>query len=571
VGAGLVALAVVVFALFASYGITSPFYYGHYGYHGGSHATWARGTLRHHTIYPVNEPGFAAPNPQTYYIHHPVLTHQFVTLTFALFGQHEWSVRLGALISSFACLLLVTAIAWRYLGPLAGGAAALVFAFVPVNVWYAPHMDPGFPSIACLLAFFWFYLRWLDTGRWRTGLAALAFELLAGGFEWSPYVAFLAIFPHVVWTGWRRRGRYLAFAALHPIVVVLPLALHFLAVWHANMLNDLLAAYRNRTSPISYREFANRMGEYGDTLFGRTLLIAMVAWLVLVAVRMVLGRGRVLDLIGVTFAFSLITYMHIFKTAVVTHAYRQLYGNVWAALAVADLAVQGRWLGRRLLASRPKAVPYAGLAAALCVVTVATVATLPTSWAGLIESRLHGGVPGWKVFNPDLRQTAFAIEVERMTTPKDLLYFHTSFAYPPPYRMEWAFYYDRDLRRRMPLRQLTALSPEARRHAVAIFFPIGLRGDELRAFGELASRHPVFQVQDLAAIDLRTDEARVSAYDLAPVVRAGIGIRGWLDGPYPFPKLLPDPSGGARLTAEIKEALKPPPPPPSPLPRAKKQ
>ena len=104
--AAVVLLAVALFWASALYGIASPFYYGHYGYHGGSYATWARGTLRHHTLLPVNEPGFAPPRPGTYYIHHPVLTHQLVTLTFTIFGQHEWSVRLGALIPSFLSLLL---------------------------------------------------------------------------------------------------------------------------------------------------------------------------------------------------------------------------------------------------------------------------------------------------------------------------------------------------------------------------------------------------------------------------------------------------------------------------------
>ena len=64
------------------------------------------------------------------------------------FGEHEWSVRLGALIPSFLSLLLVAGIAWRWLGPVAGATAALMFAIVPVNVWYSVNIDQGFPSIA---------------------------------------------------------------------------------------------------------------------------------------------------------------------------------------------------------------------------------------------------------------------------------------------------------------------------------------------------------------------------------------------------------------------------------------
>jgi Dolichyl-phosphate-mannose-protein mannosyltransferase len=554
IGAGLVSLGIVLFWLGATYGLAGPFYYGHYGYHGGSYATWARGTLRQHTIYPVNEPGFAPPTPQSYYIHHPVLTHQLVTLTFALFGEHEWSVRLAAIIPSFASLLLVAAIAWRYLGPLSGGAAAVVFALVPVNVWYESHIDQGFPSIAFLLAFFWFYLAWLRSGRFRFGIAALLSELMAGNFEWSPYFAFPVIFAHVLTVGVRRRGRYLAFAALHPLTVILPLALHFFLVARVNLLGDLRAAYGNRTSEIAYAVFARGMRDYAETLFGAPLMVAMVAWLVLVVVRRARGGGSNLDLIGLTFAFSLITYWHVFKTAVVTHAYRQLYGNVWATWAVADLVAEGRLWGQRWFSRRPPQRTWSGTLAAAGVLAAAAVLTAPVSWAGLLESRLHGGVPLWKTFNPDLRQTAFAIEVERTTSPADVLYFHSSFAYPPPRRMDWAFYYDRDLRRWAELRELQALPARERAHAVVILLPEQLGRDELRAFGALATQHPVWQIEDLAALDLRVFGRRTEAFRLAPVDRSRTSAwRRWLEGPYPFPRLVRDGALSTRLDARIAE------------------
>jgi Dolichyl-phosphate-mannose-protein mannosyltransferase len=575
VGFGLVGLGILLFWVGATYGLTGPFYYGHYGYHGGSYATWARGTLRHHTIYPVNEPGFSAPQPQTYYIHHPVLTHQLVTLTFAVFGEHEWSVRAGALIPSFASLLLVSAIAWRGLGPLAGGAAAVVFALVPVNIWYESHIDQGFPSIAFLLAFFWFYLDWLRTGRWGTGIAALAAEAMAGNFEWSPYFAFPAIFVHVLATAWRRRGRYLAFAGLHPLTVILPLGFHAYLVSRANLLSDLRLAYGNRTSEIAYRSFATTMRDYADVLFGHALEVVMVAWLLWVVVRRVRGRGRNLDLVGLTFAFALLVYWHVFKTAVVTHAYRQLYGNVWAAVAVADLVAEAHRWGRRLgrawrartrhrwvqagsirVDMRPGLVRglgpglRLGLAALLAVVLL----TAPVSWAGLLESRLHGGVPKWKAFNPDLRQTAFAMEVERTTTPEDVLWFHASFTLPPPRRMDWAFYYDRNLRRWTLMRELLTLPAAERAHAVVIFFPGQLAGDELGAFRALAATHPVWQVEDLAVLDLRVEGASRSAFRLAPVDRAGTGwARRWFEGPYPFPRLVPDRALDDQLVAFCTE------------------
>lgn len=577
-----VVLAVALFLASALYGIDSPFYYGHYGYHGGSHATWARGTIRHHTLFPVNEPGFAPPRPGTYYIHHPVLTHQFVTLTFLLFGEHEWSVRVASLISAFLCLFLVTAIAWQRLGPLAGATAALIFAVVPVNVWYSINMDPGYPSIACLLGFFWLYLRWLDRGRWGVGIAALGAAALAGGFEWSPFIAFPVIFAHVAWTGIVRRGRYLLFAALHPLVVLVPLATHFLSVWKVGMWNDLMAAYRNRAAAVSYEHFVKTMAQYGETLFGRVILAAMFLWLLVTIVRIALGQGRAVDLVGLTFAFALLVYIHVFKVAVVTHAYRQLYGCVWATVAVADLTRLAGKLTERLvqrLVERRRshlasgggvAAARAGQWMALLMAGGVLLATAPTAWAGLMESRAHGGIPGWKTFNPDLRQTAFAREVNRLTRPGDVLHFQPAFAYPPPIRMDWAFYYDRDLRRGALLRPLQRLSPPQRNRVVALVQMNGLVGDELRAFAELASRHPVLHIQDLVMIDLRANRRDLLAYSITlPNNRGSSGpLRRWLQGPYPVPRLLPD----ARMRAADEQLIRatlatPPPPRPAPPPK----
>lgn len=562
------ALAVLLFWFGASYGLKAPFYYGHYGFHGGSYAAWARGTLRHHTIYPINEVGFRQPTPASYYLHHPVLTHQLVTLTFALFGEHEWSVRAGALIPSFLALILVTLIAWKFLSPLAGGAAAIAFALVPVNVWYESHIDQGFPSITCLLAFCFFYLRWLASGRWRFGAAALAFEALAGNFEWSPYFAAIPIFMHVWWIALRRRRqrRYLAFALLQPVAVVLPLLFHYALVSHAGLAGDMRGAFHNRTASTAYPLFVDVMKRYADSLYGDALLVVMAGWIVMKAVRLLRLRARSVDVVPMVFAFAVITYMHFFQNAVITHGYRQLYGNVWAALAVADLVDGARRLALRLFRRRIRRVgggrPVTRVFAAAVLIPV-VVLTSKVSWSGLLESRLHGGVPGWASLNPDLRQTGFAIKLLRTTTRRDEIYFHPTHPWVPPHRMDWGFYYDRNVHRQVPLRSLLALSIPQRMHAIAVLMPQDLRGEDIRLFGELARQHPVWQVENLAAIDLRFDGASVEAYRVVPANRPlprvvphslSATMSEWLEGPYPFPRLERDPAAEARLRARIAEA-----------------
>ena len=142
--------------------------------------------------------GLRAARPGTYYIHHPVLTHQLVTLTFAVFRRARMVRPPGSALPAFASLLLVAAIAWRWMGPAAGALAALVFAITPVNVWYSVNIDQGFPSIACLLAFFWFYSAgWRPgAGHWRAGgWPSRPWPVASSGAPTSPFRSYSRTWP----------------------------------------------------------------------------------------------------------------------------------------------------------------------------------------------------------------------------------------------------------------------------------------------------------------------------------------------------------------------------------------
>jgi hypothetical protein len=135
-----------------------------------------------------------------------------------------------------------------------------------------------------------------------------------------------------------------------------------------------------------------------------------------------------------------------------------------------------------------------------------------------------------------------------------VVWFHGSFTLPPPRRMDWAFYYDRNLRRWTLMHELLALPEVERAHAVVVFFPGQLAGEELRAFRALAATHPVWQVEDLAVLDLRVEGAARTAFRLAAVDRSGTGwARRWLEGPYPFPRLVRDHALDAQLVAFCAE------------------
>ena len=184
---------------------------------------------------------------------------------------------------------------------------------------------------------------------------------------------------------------------------------------------------------MAYRPFLRTMAGYGETLFGRVLLVLMFLWLVATMVRVAMGRGRPVDLVALTFALAL-----LFTST----SSRARSSPTPTASCTATSGQPGRWpiwsstgarLTQRLMQRwRSRHAPAAGLQPSFGLAAAAVlIGTAPIAWAGLQESRAHGGIPGWKTFNPDLRQTAFAREVNLATRPGDVLHFHASLPQPP--------------------------------------------------------------------------------------------------------------------------------------------
>ncbi|HEY3354830.1 MAG TPA: hypothetical protein VGQ83_16370, partial [Polyangia bacterium] len=478
-----VAVAAAALGLVAGglYGIAAPLTWGHHGYHGGEYVIRARHTLRHGALLPGNDPGWRPPAPSRAYLHHPILTHQLVTATVAVLGDHEYAVRGAGLLAALAALLLLAALVWRHWGPWPAALAAWVFVLVPLDVWFAAHIDPGFPSIAALLAFFWFYLAWLDEGRWRHALLACACAALAGGFEWSPYLAAAPVGLHALGRGLRRRGRSLAFVPLYALAVASPFALHLLLVRGAGQWADLMTSYAIRTYVPG--PFWPRLVELGGALVGAPLALVLAAWSVIAAGRIVRGRAAARDLVGVAFVVALAAYVLIFRGAVIIHGYRLLYAGVAGAIAAADLALALGAAGARL-SRRPAARPLTAAAVGLALLA----AMAPAAAAALAESRRRGGIPLWPAYDPELDRLAFAAVARAATRPGDVIAVHPTFHG----RMELAATLDRDLRPVASLRDVRA--PAAGGDAGVLLELPALAAPEWAALAALAQRHAVVVV-----------------------------------------------------------------------------
>jgi len=402
VRAALVAVGTMLFLAAALYGFGGPFTYGHYGYHAGEYSTRARHTLRHGSILPGNVPGAAPPTPGAYYLHHPILTHHLVTFTFAVFGDRETSVRLAGLFTSAATLLALALLIRRLYGATLAALAVLLFAVVPYNVWYADHIDPGYPGLALVLLALLAYARWLAQGRWADGVASLAALALAGGFDWDPFLFAIPWGLHVATIAWCRRGRYLAFVPCFVGAALIPLGVQALAVTSAHQWSDLLGAYHTRAAAMPLRSFLSVMAVYCRDLFGYPLLLCCAVGFLLALVRLARGAGGVRALALVSLVVAMTLHLAIFRLELVTHAYRLSYFAPAVVLgAVETVASLVAVAGARR-----------GSPTACAVGTVLSVAivlgTLPTAWRGLFESRAHGGIPNWRAMDPNLPRALVA-------------------------------------------------------------------------------------------------------------------------------------------------------------------
>jgi len=523
------------------YGLSAPLAFGHHGYHVGEYSTRARHTLRHGSILPANLPGWNQPAVENHYLHHPIGTHQMVTLTMGVLGEQVYAVRLAAvlyMLSTFAALGLLL---WRRLGPWSAAAASVVFAVVPIHAWYGNHIDPGFPGLTCLLLFFFFYFQFLDEGKRRSAYLSLLFALLAGFFEWSPYLAAVPVFLHTLW---RTRRQSWLYPFAYGVAVALPFVLHVAIVLYTHHLPEMREGYSSRTVMPPWSSLLHSLLGFSDALFGRALLYVTGFFVATRLVLMLLRGLRDLDVVGLSLAISLAAYIKLFPVGVTIHQYRLLYGGTLAALAVGVLVNDALALFRWLRPSLPSLL----LAPVLSVLLSAGILwkTAQLSWHGLVESRLHGGIIAQRSFDPQLSRIEFVVHARELTQRGDVGYIHQSFHL----RKELYYYLDRDIAFSPSLIGVKALTETAQARAFVLCNPRQMMPGERALFDELALTHPVHMVDDFAVLDLRSQTPGRTTLQTRPSRQPRSWLRRYFEGPYSRLELWGDSTAGLHIDAK---------------------
>lgn len=176
---------------------------GHVAWGGAFYSNVARNFLRYGYLgtafAPVVNTGIVDPSQFEIYFHHPLLVMWLTSVSFHAFDVHEWSARLFPLIFSLLTMGLVFEFARAAFGKGTALCALVFMAVLPVDAYYATHLDPnGSMSIFFTALTVEGYRRWVSSGRDRD-YALCAISLVLGCMTaWFTYL----VIPGIVAHGW---------------------------------------------------------------------------------------------------------------------------------------------------------------------------------------------------------------------------------------------------------------------------------------------------------------------------------------------------------------------------------
>jgi len=155
---------------------------------------------------PVVNSGVVDPSQFELYYHHPPLTMWLTAVSFQAFGVHEWSARLAPLSFSLLTMALVFEFARAGFGKGTALCALLFMAVLPIDAYYASHLDPNSSmSIFFTALTVEGYRRWLHSGRDRDYAICVISIVLGCMTGWFTYLVVPGIVAHF-WLTHRSAG-----------------------------------------------------------------------------------------------------------------------------------------------------------------------------------------------------------------------------------------------------------------------------------------------------------------------------------------------------------------------------
>jgi len=282
----------------------------HKAWGGAMYGNIARNLLR----YDAAETGFA-PLTNTgpvvdradfeYYYHYPPLLVSMVAASFRVFGEHEGSARLVPLAFSLLTMALVFAFARRFWDGRIAVSALILVSFLPVELYYADHVDVYGPPAAFLAALAVYgYARWYQDRRGSSLALSLVALTLGCLTAWYAYFVVPLIAAHARFVAPRdRRPSFGVLAAFgtSAVAVFVGFLLHrwlLIGGGGSEVAGSLVQKLLIRTAwthlaipttegliPVSLWQFGTHLARDGVRMHGPLVLALVATWFVTLARR----------------------------------------------------------------------------------------------------------------------------------------------------------------------------------------------------------------------------------------------------------------------------------------------
>lgn len=299
----LAALFVIVGTLALFYNINKPFW-GQFDWAGAWFGTiarnyWEIGIIKT-KLAPITVAGTQNPAEWSYYNHYPILFPLLVSLSGALFGFHEWSIRLVPIIFSGGLLLALYMLSRRF-SPLLGifGIASLLVT--PMYLYYGklPIHEQAVLFFSTLAVYF--YLSWRQQEKSSYYTLLVATICLAFLTSWTGAYILILITLHFFLTS-KVAGKDVKKFLLIYLILGLLAVMHLAHIYWTSSFKEFQVAFSERTSGgvegakilFTPAEFVTKQAKWFLSLYTKPL--ALVSLLTLIAVSITSALRKKTDL-----------------------------------------------------------------------------------------------------------------------------------------------------------------------------------------------------------------------------------------------------------------------------------
>ena len=126
--------------------------------------------------------------------HHKTLgSYWFTALSIRLFGNNELALRLPSILSSFLCLLISYLIAIKISNKKSALISIFALSSMPLWIQYSRYASPDIPFVLCILLSILFFLKFLDSNKYRYIYVFISGLFISISFFIRSYMVFVPI------------------------------------------------------------------------------------------------------------------------------------------------------------------------------------------------------------------------------------------------------------------------------------------------------------------------------------------------------------------------------------------